>query len=215
MSQHRGSVSITPCRLDQTAYAALRQGAVVLEQDGYGDKVLRLRDGRILKLFRRKRLLSSALWLPYAVRFARNAARLAEYGIPCPVVEAVYRIASVRRDAVLYQPLPGITLRAWIRQPHTADDTLYMKHQVRAFIAHLHQLGVYFRSLHMGNVILTPQGQLGLIDIADLRFFPAALNEKLCMRNLRKLSRYPEEKAWLETADRQNDIPQPHSSGKS
>ncbi|MGH8426151.1 MAG: toluene tolerance protein, partial [Pseudomonas fluorescens] len=52
--------------LDHTRYLALREGAQVLEADGSGDKVLRLTDGSILKLFRRKRLLTSAAWYPYA-----------------------------------------------------------------------------------------------------------------------------------------------------
>ena len=47
--------------IDHSTYEALREGAHVLEADGSGDKVLRLADGRMLKLFRRKRLLSSAL----------------------------------------------------------------------------------------------------------------------------------------------------------
>lgn len=50
--------------IDHSTYEALRKGAHVLEADGSGDKVLRLADGRMLKLFRRKRLLSSALFSP-------------------------------------------------------------------------------------------------------------------------------------------------------
>lgn len=68
--------------LDHTRYLALREGAQVLEADGSGDKVLRLTDGSILKLFRRKRLLSSAAWYPYAKRFADNCDALRERHIP-------------------------------------------------------------------------------------------------------------------------------------
>jgi hypothetical protein len=59
-------------KLDHTAYLNMRDGAEVLEADRHGDKVLRLTDGTMLKLFRRKRVLSSALWAPYAQRFADN-----------------------------------------------------------------------------------------------------------------------------------------------
>ena len=69
-------------RLSAVDYQALRAGAVVLEADGFGEKVLQLADGRILKLFRRKRLLSSALYYPYARRFADNAHKLAAIGVP-------------------------------------------------------------------------------------------------------------------------------------
>ena len=42
-------------------------GARILEQDSFGPKVYQLRDGNMLKLFRRKRLLSSALLRPHGV----------------------------------------------------------------------------------------------------------------------------------------------------
>ena len=59
--------------LDLSAYESLRAGATVLEADKHGDKVLRLPDGNFVKLFRRKRLISSAALYPYAQRFADNA----------------------------------------------------------------------------------------------------------------------------------------------
>jgi phage gp46-like protein len=59
--------------LSHDAYLALRADATVLERDLHGDKVLQLADGSYLKLFRRKRLISSAAWYPYAQRFADNA----------------------------------------------------------------------------------------------------------------------------------------------
>ena len=62
--------------IDYPSYLQLRDNAEVLEADGHGDKVLRLRDGSFLKLFRRKRLISSAALFPYAERFARNASEL-------------------------------------------------------------------------------------------------------------------------------------------
>lgn len=91
--------------LDHSLYLNLREGADVLEADGKGDKVLRLADGSMLKLFRRKRLLTSALWAPYAQRFADNCQALRERAIECPRVRQVYRIPSVERDAVHYDPL--------------------------------------------------------------------------------------------------------------
>ncbi|MCB1890810.1 MAG: toluene tolerance protein, partial [Rhodocyclaceae bacterium] len=72
--------------LEHDAYLALRADAQVLERDRHGDKVLVLGDGTYLKLFRRKRLISSTAWYPYAKRFADNALALAERNIPCPVV---------------------------------------------------------------------------------------------------------------------------------
>ncbi|MBS3810170.1 MAG: hypothetical protein KGY38_08455 [Desulfobacterales bacterium] len=59
----------------------LRKGAHVLSRDFFGDKVLRLRDGSMLKLFRVKRLFSSARVRPYSLRFVRNAEKLNQMNI--------------------------------------------------------------------------------------------------------------------------------------
>ena len=97
--------------LEHDDYLAMRAGATVLEADSFGEKVLLLTDGTVLKLFRRKRLFSSAAWYPYAQRFADNAAALDRLGIPVPQIIDVVRIPSLARDAVHYHPLVGRTLR--------------------------------------------------------------------------------------------------------
>ena len=61
--------------------------------------------------------------------------------------------------------------------------------QLARFIAELHQAGVYFRSLHLGNVVLTPQGKLGLIDIADLSIQRWPLLGSQRLRNFRHMLR--------------------------
>ncbi|MNZ61519.1 hypothetical protein D3C78_796180 [compost metagenome] len=169
----------------------------MLEADGYGDKVLHLVDGTFLKLFRRKRWLSSALLYPYATRFARNAEQLAIRNIPCPQVISVYRIPAIMRDAVHYRPLAGHTLREL--RPSTATGLL--QRELGKFVAKLHKNGVYFRSLHLGNIIKTPDGTLGLIDIADMRVQNRPLNLNQRLRNLRHLLRYENEREWLLSGD--------------
>lgn len=180
--------------LDHARYLALREGAHVLEADGTGDKVLRLRDGSMLKLFRRKRLISSAAWYPYARRFADNCKTLAERAIPCPRVREVYRIADIARDAVHYDPLPGNTLRQLLDDPDSGDN---LRRQLGIFIARLHEKGIYFRSAHLGNVVLTPEGELGLIDIADMRTYRRPLRKVQRLRNFKHMLRYKEDRAWL------------------
>lgn len=180
--------------LDHARYLALRDGAHVLEADGTGDKVLRLRDGSMLKLFRRKRLISSAAWYPYARRFADNCQTLAQRAIPCPRVREVYRIAEIARDAVHYDPLPGKTLRQLLDDPESGDD---LRRQLGRFIARLHEKGIYFRSAHLGNVVLTPDGELGLIDIADMRTYSRPLRKGQRLRNFKHMLRYREDRAWL------------------
>jgi tRNA A-37 threonylcarbamoyl transferase component Bud32 len=180
--------------IDHSTYEALRKGAHVLEADGSGDKVLKLADGRMLKLFRRKRLLSSALFYPYAQRFADNTRALEQRGILCPKIIAVYRIPSIQRDGVYYSPLEGTTVRAL---QNSAEEANVLRAQLGGFIAQLHEKGVYFRSLHFGNVVLTPKGYLGLIDIADLRCQKRALSDSKRLRNFAHLLRYKEDRQWL------------------
>ncbi|KPW41833.1 Toluene tolerance protein [Pseudomonas coronafaciens pv. atropurpurea] len=180
--------------LDHAHYLDLVQGAEVLEADGTGDKVLRLRDGSMLKLFRRKRLVSSAAWYPYAQRFADNCVTLANRDIPCPRVLTVCRIAEIERDAVHYEPLAGYTLRQLLGSALAADK---LRTQLGRFIASLHEKGVYFRSAHLGNVILTPEGNLGLIDIADMKTYRHSLRKSLRLRNFKHMLRYQEDRQWL------------------
>ncbi|MGC4010291.1 MAG: lipopolysaccharide kinase InaA family protein [Pseudomonas sp.] len=177
-----------------SAYEAMRAGAQVLEADKHGDKVLRLADGNFLKLFRRKRLISSAALYPYAQRFADNTDTLHRLQIPCPQIIAVYRIADIARDAVHYQPLPGDTLRQVI-EAGEADTQLAA--QLGELIAELHDQGVYFRSLHLGNVVKTPEGTLGLIDLADMKKQRRALSRQQRKRNFAHMLRYTQDRQWL------------------
>jgi tRNA A-37 threonylcarbamoyl transferase component Bud32 len=183
---------MTPLSHEQ--FLLLRNKAEVLEADYHGEKVLRLADGNMLKLFRRKRLLSSAALYPYAQRFANNADTLERRGIPCPKILNVFRIEQIQRDAVYYAPLEGQTLRQLIDNPERAAS---LRAQLGAFVAQLHARGVYFRSLHLGNIVLTPDHSLGLIDIADLKCQRRALSLGKRLRNFQHMLRYSQDRKWL------------------
>ncbi len=184
--------------LPQDAYVALRAGATVIEADSFGEKVLLLVDGSILKLFRRKRLLSSAAWYPYAERFANNASALRERGIPVPEVIDVFRIPSIGRDAVHYHPLPGRTLRQMQQAGLDIRSQTRLKDAFTRLIIELHEKGVYFRSLHLGNVVCAPDDRLGLIDISDARIGDRPLTRHQRIRNLRRLLRTAGESDWVD-----------------
>jgi hypothetical protein len=172
--------------ISEDAYLRLREGAAVIESDGHGEKVLRLPDGSYLKLFRRKRLISSAAWYPYAQRFADNAAALRSRHVPCPEAIGVFRIPSIGRDAVHYRPLEGAIVRHALKAGTAPAD---LPERLGRFVAALHERGIYFRSLHLGNVVVTPEGELGLIDIADLRAHDRPLRPGERRRNLERLRR--------------------------
>ncbi|BFO06464.1 Uncharacterised protein [Pseudomonas putida] len=177
-------------RLSQVDFDQLTLGAKVLEADSYGAKVYLLGNGNILKIFRRKRLISSALLRPYSQRFVENAARLTQLGIPTLQVISHHKLELPGRTAVLYRPLPGETLLQLSRKPGFSWDALMP--QLIELIRHLHRSGIYFRSLHLGNVVMTPDQRLGLIDVADMRFLRAPLSARMVRRNVQHMARYIE-----------------------
>jgi tRNA A-37 threonylcarbamoyl transferase component Bud32 len=166
--------------------ARLKTDAEVLEQDAHGIKVLRLPSGDILKMFRIKRLVSSARLYSHARSFCRNADRLHALGIPTVAVRQLFHFPDGIHSAVLYQPLPGVTLRQ-LALAGPLDTALLRR--IAEFVANLHRQGVLFRSLHFGNILQTSSGQLGLIDIADLGIRPFPLGCAARMRNFRHLCR--------------------------
>lgn len=183
--------------LHREEYDDWRKGAVVLERDGHGEKVLCLADGTFLKLFRRKSWLSKTAFYPPAKRFSVNAAELERLHIPCPKVIKLYWMASPYRSVVHYDPLPGSTLRDLLKNDLSADQqSLFARFS--EFIVKLHDLGIYFRSLHMGNVVITPDNQFGLIDISDMRCLRRPLSSRMRARNYQHLLRYAEDWANIE-----------------
>lgn len=174
-------------KLSKDEYAALRERATVIEADLYGDKVLLLADGTYLKLFRVKRLFSAARFYPYSKRFVKNVRKLMEKGIPTVTVVEAYRIPSIGRTAVHYYPLTGKTLRK------LGKLDMIIANKLGKFIRELHEKGVYFRSLHLGNIVVSQENRLGLIDVADMKIGKAPLSEELRLRNFQHIARYRED----------------------
>lgn len=177
-------------RLELEEFKGLTKDARILEQDQYGPKVLLTPQGWVLKLFRKKRRLTSASFYPYALRFSRNAERLNRYGIRSPVVEGVFRCPAIDRDLVVYPLLPGTSLRQLLAETPEEIDLL---DQLARFLAVLHYKSIYFRSLHLGNILVQPDNSFALIDVADLQFKWRPMGPILRARNFRHLFRYAED----------------------
>jgi len=161
----------------------------IIEQDGRGPKVLRMPDARMLKIFRPRRRLWLARLQPQAQRFAKNAARLSALGISTPQIEdCLWLDKSNAISACFYQPLPGQSLDQIFRQERSDFDALLPA--LASFIHKLHRLGIYFRSLHLGNILRLPDGNFGLIDFLDLRLKSAPLGPMLIRRNMKHLKDY-------------------------
>ena len=188
-------------RLSDSQFQQWRADANVLEQDHHGEKVLLLADGTMLKLFRRKSWFSKTVLFPPAQRFADNAAALSKLDIPCPQVINTYKLLNPYRSVVHYHPLAGETLRGLLNAEQSLEQ-LELFAQLAEFITSLHDKGVYFRSLHLGNIVLTPDGQLGLIDISDLRCLGRPLSRGMRNRNYRHLLRYEQDWALVDKSAR-------------
>ncbi|WP_339532240.1 O-antigen ligase family protein [Pseudomonas mucidolens] len=196
IAQRRRSLLRMPVHaLKPEAFEQLCSDAHVIEADGLGPKVLRLEDGSFLKIFRPRRWYTSGSFNPYSERFASNSERLRTLGIPSPEILNLYRLKD-GSSVVTYQPLPGLTLRQALQ---SLDSSLResLIERFGRFMAELHERGVYFRSLHLGNVLLMDDGEFGLIDLADMRILPSALSNSLRQRNLRHMQRYPQDRNWL------------------
>ncbi|PKA69698.1 O-antigen ligase [Pseudomonas baetica] len=183
-------------KLSATGLEQLSSAAQIIEEDGLGPKVLRLADGSFLKLFRRRRWYTSGSFNPYSERFAVNSEQLRQMDIPTPQVLHLYRLDD-GSSAVHYAPLPGHTLRQVLQSITAPAVRQALVERFGKFMAQLHEKGVYFRSLHLGNVLVLEDGEFGLIDLADLRIYPSALSHSLRQRNLRHMQRYTVDKRWL------------------
>lgn len=179
-------------------YQQLCQDAVILSDDKYGKKVLELNDHTIIKLFRVKRLFSQATFYSPARYFANNAQRLNQLNIPTINVIDLYKIKSIKRTAVHYQQLKGITVREYLY--HSPDDNGFLIN-LGKFLAHLHYLGIFFRSAHFGNIIFTPENTFGLIDISDMKIYKSPLNRNKRLRNLKHIFRLKEDLQLLKGND--------------
>lgn len=182
--------------LTPTAFEHMAANAQVIEEDGLGPKVLRLVDGSFLKLFRRRRWYTSGSFNPYSERFAVNSEQLRTLGIPTPQTLGLYRLED-GSSAVHYSPLPGNTLRQVLQGITAPAVRQALVERFGKFMAQLHEQGVYFRSLHLGNVLVLSDGEFGLIDLADMRIYPSSLSLSLRQRNLRHMQRYNEDRRWL------------------
>jgi tRNA A-37 threonylcarbamoyl transferase component Bud32 len=162
-------------------FAELTAGSQTLKRDWRGDRVLLASDGRIVKLFRHKRLLTSNRIWPYASRFAANAGRLADLGIRAARVDGVFHCSSQKADVVVYPRLEGEPMRTRLAGGDPVDALLG---RLPAFVAELHDKGIHFRALHLGNVMCEDHEPLGLIDVQYMRFYRKPLSWRLRIRNL-------------------------------
>jgi len=179
MQKKTHSIPISSEEFDQ-----LREGARVLEMDLRGEKVLLTPDKHIIKLFYPRRRFTSAAIYPYALRFWNNAQKLHKKGIPTVSCEQLRYDRQNSRHVITYPLLAGTTLRDCLEQSPDNNDYLT---KLTAFLAILHEKGILFRSIHLGNILVLENGGFGLIDIADMSLQRRPLGLFKRARNFRHL----------------------------
>ncbi|NWK56825.1 hypothetical protein HW115_14475 [Verrucomicrobiaceae bacterium N1E253] len=158
-----------PVTYSQEDFDALcRNGQAIDEKGGYPAVVLHP-DDTVTKIWaRKKKWLSSATLRPYSGRFIHNAEELDQREIQAPSVLKHIALAGSHVRAVTYQSLPGQSIRELLKQ---SPEQVHIR-DLCHFIHHLHQKGILFRGMHLGNIIQLPDQQgYGLIDFTDVKFY--------------------------------------------
>jgi tRNA A-37 threonylcarbamoyl transferase component Bud32 len=181
--------------ISEQEYEKLTANGKVLEVHENNPKVLSLPDNRYFKAFFHKSWFSGSHIISRASKFARNANKLKQKGITTIDIEDVFKLKRPTRHCVVYQGVSGITLRQALES--SPQDTALCQ-QVGSYIAELHDKGIMFRSLHLGNVIVMPNQALALIDISDMQVNRTALSRWERERNFLHVLRYREDKDLLD-----------------
>ncbi|MGH8529950.1 MAG: hypothetical protein ACRETN_08945 [Nevskiales bacterium] len=180
--------------ISRAEFERLIAGAEILERQGGGLSALRTPDGRIIKLWQRRRGLSSDRIWPYSRRFADNCRRLLRRGIAAPRIEQAYRLDETGEHVLIYPLLAGTPLR------QLAERSALPLAELADFYAALHAKGVLFRSIHLGNVIKLDRGSFALIDVTDVRFFRRSLPVDKRAQNLGYAWTYRGDKSYFTPA---------------
>lgn len=186
--------NIQTTALDAKGVDALMADAIILSRHAVlGPKVFILPFGDIVKVFNPKAGITRRHWHPKYQQFIDNAAALHALHIKTVVIHHIYYFTERKAYAVRYTPLGGRDLRSLMPQ-----NTESLMITLLDFMATLHAKGIYFRGLHLGNILHCESGGLGVIDMADMRFKRTALGMAYRVRNIAHMIKRPEDRALFE-----------------
>ena len=187
-------MSLRPRRGDQPGGASVLAPAPPAEAFGAGATVLERKSGQpaVVEFDRGRHREIIKFWWPRRSPWSRwstmparrqrdflaASSVLARAGVPGPEIAAAGRLGPARW--VSYASRPGRTLR----QACAAGDPPPPE-ALAAFLRELHDAGIYFRALNLGNVLQTcPGPMLALIDVGGLRRYSRPLSVRRRTRNL-------------------------------
>lgn len=153
-------------------------------------------DGELAKCFHDKRHLSTGTLVPKGPHFARNAVKLSRLGINGPIPKKIYRNNLEGVTIVTYDRIEGEDLRTL-----AAKETFVEMNRLSSYLSELHEKGVYFRGIHLGNILLMPSGELALIDIAGMTIWPFPISVWHRARNVCRLLTYADDRSAMKHYD--------------
>lgn len=135
--------------------------------------------GDILKFFYQRKKLSASRIKPYALRFAKNCKKLLARGIDAVCVKKIYYCPEKQCHVVRYIRIPGKDIRECL-----ASGQSEVLENIPGLLADLHKKGIFFRSVHLGNILQVKEDEFGLVDVANVRFYARSLRASLRARNI-------------------------------
>lgn len=182
-------------KLSRLQFKQLIEGARALASGGRGTQVYLTVDNKVVKLFRQKGLLTSNRLWPYALRFRRNAERLKVLGFHSVTVETVAQCHALNLHLAVYPLLPGQTIRELAAT--RTDQQQRALERLPAYLCALHHNGVYYKALHLGQILVQADGSFALIDIHSSKFRARPISVNNRISNFFNIMRYAEDHASL------------------
>ncbi len=147
---------------------------------------------QVVKFFYPRKFISTSLFIPQAKRFRSNSMKLKQLGITAPDVSELIFCPDVPVHMAVYPYLKGDDFRILCSK----NDYLCID-RLPAYIALLHAKGVYFRAIHLGNILQLDENELALVDITDLTVRSDRLTIFQRARNIAHLFDSTEDKQLL------------------
>jgi hypothetical protein len=160
----------------------------VEKADDLGHRKTFHKKNEIIKIFNVRGYISSGFFNTYASRIIKNSIRLKEHEIPS--IEITNELAfqyNNRLSGVSYKYIPGKTYRDLGNK-----ITKEMITDLAKYISIIHKKGIYFRAMHLGNILLHNK-KLFLIDIAKIHFYPWSLFIFTRARAFRRMIKYQDD----------------------
>ncbi len=160
----------------------------VEKADDLGHRKTFYKKNEIIKIFNVRGYISSGFYNTYASRIIKNSIKLKEHEISS--IEITNELAfqyNNRLSGVSYKYIPGKTYRDLGNK-----ITKEMITDLAKYISIIHKKGIYFRAMHLGNILLHNK-KLFLIDIAKIHFYPWSLFIFTRARAFRRMIKYQDD----------------------